>query len=280
MDGSDSMVSIIVPCYNHAHYLEEALNSVLQQSYTNWECIIINDGSTDNTKSVGEAYVNKDPRFKLINIQNSGVSVAKNTAIAEAKGTYIFPLDADNKMHPECLGLCISEFEKKPTTCLVYTEAELFGEETGLWNLDPFDYKSMLKYNMIDNSAMFLKKDFLRVGGYRTNMVQGLEDWDFFIALLYGVGKQQVIKINRPLYSYRVSNSGRRMTVAYSGGQTDMLDCMVYNNFFIYKEYFPEIFTRIHEYEFLKTMMAKPPIKWLSRWMIRLSSLKKRFISP
>src|SRR5450631_1131590 len=99
MDVSDSMVSIIVPCYNHAHYLEEALDSVLQQSFSNWECIIINDGSTDNTKSVGEAYVNKDPRFRLINIQNSGVSVAKNTAIAEAKGTYIFPLDADNKMH-------------------------------------------------------------------------------------------------------------------------------------------------------------------------------------
>ena len=279
MSNPDIIVSIIVPCYNHAHYLGEALDSVLKQTYTNWECIIVNDGSTDNTEALSESYENKDPRIKLINITNSGVSVAKNSGVAQASGTYIFPLDADNKMHPECISLCIDEFEKKPGTKLVYTDADLFGEETGLWNLPPFDYKAMLKSNMIDNSAMFLKKDFDRVGGYRINMVHGLEDWDFFIALLYGCSKEQVIKINKPLYSYRVSNSGRRMTVASNGRQIDMLDCMVYNNFFIYKEYFPEIFSRIHEYEFLKTMMAKPPVKLVSKWMIRFSSLKKHFIS-
>lgn len=279
MNNPDIIVSIIVPCYNYAHYLAEALDSVLKQTYSNWECIIVNDGSTDNTKALSETYVNKDPRFKLINIPNSGVSVAKNSGVAQAKGTHIFPLDADNKMHPECISLCVHEFEKNPGTRLVYTEAELFGEETGLWNLPAFDYKTMLKYNMIDNSAMFLKKDFDRVGGYRLNMIHGLEDWDFFIALLYGCKPEQVIKINKPLYSYRVSNSGRRMTVASNGRQADMLDCMVFNNFFIYKEYFPQIFTRIHEYEFLKTMMAKPPIKWLSKCMIKLSSVRKSFTS-
>ena len=69
------------------------------------------------------------------------------------------------------------------------------------------------------------------------NMVHGLEDWDFFIALLYGCNKEQVIKINKPLYSYRVNTSGRRMTVAANGRQKDMLDCMVYNNFFIYPSF-------------------------------------------
>ncbi len=277
MANPDFIVSIIVPCYNHAQYLGEALDSVLAQSYPHWECIIVNDGSTDNTKETGEAYVNKDPRFALINIPNSGVSTAKNTGVAHASGTYIFPLDADNRMHPECISLCIQEFEKKPEASLVYTEAELFGEERGLWNLPPFDYKTMLKSNMIDNSAMFLKKDFDRVGGYRINMVHGLEDWDFFIALLYGCKPEQVIKIDKPLYSYRARSSGRRMTVASNGRQKDMLDLMVYNNFSIYKEYFPEIFTRIHEYEFLKTMMAKPPIKWIAEWMVKLSSWRKSF---
>src|SRR5271154_3216528 len=252
---NQKLISVIVPCFNQEDMILQTLESISLQTYSNWECIVVNDGSTDNSQKKIQDFIQNDSRFKLINKKNSGVSIARNTAVANSKGVYLFPLDGDNYIDKDCLEKCMMEFEKNPNVKLVYTEAELFGEKTGLWNLPDFDYATMLKYNMVDNSSMFLREDFDRVGGYRTNMVHGLEDWDFFIALLEPYTNAQVIKIKEPLFSYRVNNSGRRMTVASNGRQKDMLDCMVYNNFFIYKEYFPEIFTRIHEYEFLKTMM-------------------------
>ena len=268
-------VSVIVPCYNYGNYIPEALSSIREQTYANWECIIVDDGSTDNSRQVTEAFIQNDPRFKLISVANSGVSAARNTGVAHSRGAFIFPLDADDKMHPDCLKRCMAEFVKAPDTRLVYPEVELFGAENCRWNLPAFDYKTMLKYNMVDNGSLFLRKDFDRVGGYRTNMIYGLEDWDFFIALLHGCRNEQVIKIKEPLYYYRVNQTGRRLTVAASGRQKEMLDLMVYNNFAIYKEYFPEIFTRIHAYDFDKTMLNKPSVKVLVKTLIRLSALKK-----
>jgi glycosyltransferase involved in cell wall biosynthesis len=136
------MISVIIPCYNYGHFVLETLNSVKDQEYTNWECIIVNDGSTDNSKQVVESFIKDDTRFKLINIGNSGVSVARNTGIAQSNGKYIFPLDADNKIHRECLAKCIALFED-PAVKLVYTEAQLFGDEIGLWNLPAFDYQTI-----------------------------------------------------------------------------------------------------------------------------------------
>jgi glycosyltransferase involved in cell wall biosynthesis len=271
-----ALVSIIVPCYNYGNYIPEALASIREQTYPDWECIIVDDGSTDNSREVIEAFIENDQRFRLIKIANSGVSTARNTGVAHSKGSYLFPLDADNKMHPDCLTRCMAEFAKAPETRLVYTEAELFGAENGRWDLPEFDYKTMLKYNMVDNSSLFLRKDFDRVGGYRTNMVYGLEDWDFFIALLHGCRNEQVIKIKEPLYYYRVNNAGRRLTVAANGRQKEMLDLMVLNNFFIYQEYFPGIFGRIHDYEFDKTILSKGPVKFVANMLIRLSALRNR----
>ncbi len=278
MKGPEPIVSIIVPCYNYGKYIPEALQSIAGQTFTDWECIIVNDGSTDNSQSVIESFISGDARFSLINISNSGVSVARNTGVAHSKGKYIFPLDADNKMFPDCIGRCLEEFQKNPAIRLVYSEAELFGAENGLWNLPPFDYKTMLKYNMIDNSCLFLRQDFDRVGGYRTNMVHGLEDWDFFIALLHGYGPDQIVKIGEPLYYYRVNTSGRRMTVASNGRQKAMLDLMVYNNFAIYQEYFPEIFVRIHQFDFNQTMMNKGTVKFIVNLLIGLSALKGKLL--
>jgi glycosyltransferase involved in cell wall biosynthesis len=272
------MVSIIVPCYNYGQYVLEALQSISDQGFRDWECIIVNDGSTDNSQTVIESFISGDPRFTLINIPNSGVSVARNTGVAHSRGKYIFPLDADNRMFPDCIGRCLEEFRKNPAIRLVYSEAELFGAEKGLWKLPPFDYKTMLKYNMIDNSCLFLRQDFDRVGGYRTNMVHGLEDWDFFIALLHGIGPDQIVKIGDPLYYYRVNTSGRRMTVASNGRQKAMLDLMVFNNFAIYQEYFPDIFERIHQFDFNRTMMNKKTVKFIVKFLVGLSALKGKLL--
>jgi glycosyltransferase involved in cell wall biosynthesis len=271
---NNDLVSIIVPAFNAGAHISENLRSISCQSFQNWECIIINDGSQDSTREIVEEYIREDRRFSLINTGNSGVSSARNTGIRSSKGTYIFPLDSDNYLHRDCLGRCMDAFSRDENLRLVYTEAMLIGEEEGLWNLPSFDYRTMLKYNMIDNSAMFMRSDFDRIGGYRTNMVYGLEDWDFFIALLFGFKENNVFKINDPLYYYRVSKGGRRLTVAGSERQKEMLDLLVYNNYKIYRQYFPDIFSRIHEYDFDKKMLNKTPVKIVVNALIGLSGIK------
>ena len=206
------LISVIIPCFNAEFTINQTIESVLSQTYTNWECVIVNDGSKDNSRKIIEPYIKADSRFKLINIDNSGVSTARNIGILNSQGTFLFPLDSDNYMAETCLEKCLKEFQKNPDVKLVYSETELFGDASGYWNLPPFDYRTMLEYNMIDNSCLFLREDFDRVGGYRLNMINGLEDWDFFIALLEPYSKEQIIKIAEPLYYYRVTDSSRRST--------------------------------------------------------------------
>ncbi len=92
------VVSVIIPCYNHAHYLQYAEQSVLAQTSTDWEAIIVDDGSTDNTREVAERFA--DPRVRYIYQENRGLSAARNTGISAAQGRFLAFLDADDEWDP------------------------------------------------------------------------------------------------------------------------------------------------------------------------------------
>ena len=106
------LISVIVPCYNQAQYLDECLQPVLDQTYTDWECIIVNDGSPDHTEEVAKKWLKKDPRFKYIHKENGGLSSARNAGITQAKGEWVLPLDADDKIGNLYLELAEKEFSK------------------------------------------------------------------------------------------------------------------------------------------------------------------------
>nr|WP_315152640.1 glycosyltransferase family A protein [uncultured Flavobacterium sp.] len=189
----NSKISIIVPCYNQAEYLPEALQSVLNQTYQNWECIIVNDGSPDNTKEVALEWVKKDSRFIYLYKENGGLSSARNAGIANAEGEFILPLDADDKVAPKYLELAIQSFEIDTALKVVYCKAKKFGNELGIWQLAPFSIYDLGLYNMIFCSAVFKKKDWELVGGYDVNLIYGLEDWEFWIAILKNGGAVKCI---------------------------------------------------------------------------------------
>lgn len=109
---TNPFISIIVPCYNQARYLPEALQSVLEQTYTNWECIIVNDGSPDNTNEVAQEWLEKDDRFKYIQKENGGLSSARNAGLKVIKGDYIQFLDADDILDVNKFELSLLECEK------------------------------------------------------------------------------------------------------------------------------------------------------------------------
>lgn len=95
------LISIIVPCYNQDQFLEETLYSVEKQSYKNWECLIINDGSTDNTEKIAQEFCSKDPRFKYYFKNNGGLSSARNFGLNHALGEFIQFLDSDDFIAPK-----------------------------------------------------------------------------------------------------------------------------------------------------------------------------------
>lgn len=208
------LVSIIIPCYKQAQYLPEALDSVLAQTYTNWECVIVNDGSPDNTEEIAKNYIERDARFKYVFQENSGPSAARNNGIRNSRGEYLLPLDADDLIAPTYLEKGVDHFSLFPETKLVYCKAEKFGKENGVWNLPEYDYESFIWNNCIFCTAMFRRSDYDKTGGYNENMVHGNEDWDFWLSL---IKKEDIVhRIEEILFFYRVKSFSRTVDLEES----------------------------------------------------------------
>src|SRR5690554_2947106 len=105
--------SVLVPAYNVEDYVFETIESVLNQTYRNWEMIIVNDGSTDKTKKILERYAKKDKRIELINQENKGLLMARRIAISKSKGDYICFLDSDDFWEENTLSEVKKIVEKK-----------------------------------------------------------------------------------------------------------------------------------------------------------------------
>lgn len=197
------MVSIIVPCYNQSEFLKDSLLSVFMQTYTNWECIIVNDGSIDKTEEVAKQWCNKDKRLSYVYQDNSGLASARNKGITYAKGEFILPLDADDKLGATYIESAIKAFNNDVK--VVYCNAEKFGAISEDWKLEKFSLHNLSRNNMIFCSALFRKKDWEILGGYDENMLYGWEDWEFWISLLKNGGK--VVKLNEVGFYYRIKEN-------------------------------------------------------------------------
>lgn len=196
------VISVVIPCYNQAAYLPEALDSLLSQTYPYWEAIVVNDGYPDETEGVARDYARRDDRISYVYKENGGAGSARNYGIALAKGEYILPLDADDVICPEYMELAMKIFEKQPQTRLVYCQGCFFGEKEGLWELAYQGYRKLLICNSIFVSAFFRKTDWEKTGGYDEMMRNGYEDWEYLIRLLDE--DSIVCQIPLPLFCYRI----------------------------------------------------------------------------
>jgi glycosyltransferase involved in cell wall biosynthesis len=183
MQPEKPKVSVIIPCYNQGQYIDEAVDSVLNQTLQNFEIIIVNDGSTDEY-TVNKLKSYNKPECKILHTLNYGLSSARNTGIKAASGEYILPLDADDKIGPKYLEEAVIILDKESKIGIVYCGVEFFGDKAGKWNLPDFSIEKMLVRNMIVCSALFRKCDFMGTTGYNLNMKYGWEDWDFWLSLI------------------------------------------------------------------------------------------------
>ncbi|MBF1605067.1 MAG: glycosyltransferase family 2 protein, partial [Prevotella shahii] len=118
-------ISVIVPCYNQEAFLDESLASVANQTYTNWECIIVDDGSTDSSALIAKAWQEKDARFKYFYQENKRVSGARNTGLTLAQGDLIQFLDGDDLLQPTKLEESVEAFKREQCDIVVSNFSEI-----------------------------------------------------------------------------------------------------------------------------------------------------------
>jgi glycosyltransferase involved in cell wall biosynthesis len=194
MRGDDDrpLVSVVVPAYNAAKTVDATLASVAAQDYPNFEVIVVDDGSKDDTAVRVECIAKRDPRFRLVRKANGGVAAARNLGIAEAKGEFIATLDADDLWRPNKLSAQVAAFrEGGPSVGLVYTWVLLVDpQDRPLSTYTPrFNGHVLGKIcaaNIVHNGStpMFRRSALEEAGGYdpalRAAKAQGCEDWKLY----------------------------------------------------------------------------------------------------
>ena len=258
-------VTVIIPCYNAGKYLLETISSIKEQTFTNWEIIIVDDGSTDSETKNILLNIDKNEKIKLIYQENKGPAHARNTGIAHAKGKFILPLDADDKISPYYMEEAIPLFKNNNNLGIVYCRAQKFGKESGEWILPEYSARQMAFDNVIFVSAFFKKSDWELVGGFPTYARHGMEDYAFWLRIIR-LGRD-VYKINKILFYYRIQNVSR--TISFSKNQDRIIE--TYANIFRDNiDFFYQNAEGIYQYRFeyekklrdndIKTILKKIPL--------------------
>ncbi|MFN8369824.1 MAG: glycosyltransferase [Bacteriovoracaceae bacterium] len=182
----EKKISVIIPCFNHGKYILETLDSVLKQTYTNFEIIIVDDHSNTDTIEVLKKIEN--PKIRIFFLEtNSGPAYCRNYAIERTSGEYILPLDADDLIEPTFIEKTVAVLNNNPSVEIVYTEFCLFFNDNKAENQKyekPYSLQEILIENMIPCTALFRKTSWKKVGGFKNDLKIGLEDHEFWIALL------------------------------------------------------------------------------------------------
>lgn len=201
----NDLVSIITPSYNSSIFIKETINSVLAQSYQNWEMIIVDDVSSDNSIQVIEKFIVNDNRIKLIQLEkNSGAAVVRNKAIEIAEGKYIAFLDSDDLWLPEKLEKQI-EFMEKNNSALSYSNYNLIDEEGNDLNIiknpiSKITYKEQLKENQIGCLTAIYDQE--KLGKIYMPLIRKRQDYGLWLNILKKIDHAD--KIDEVLAIYRV----------------------------------------------------------------------------
>lgn len=198
--------SIIIPCYNQASWLPKTIASIQQQSFQDWEAIIINDGSTDETARVSENLAAKEPRIKLIHQQNGGLSAARNAGLKLAQGEWIDFLDADDYY----LEGCLSEIAKTALDTkaqIIQTAYNMVDEDGNLISEKNVPGENglmielVLKGNPGPCQSIFIKRSFAEKIGEFDTTLRSAEDWDFWLRVAKAGAERFILQ--KPLVAYR-----------------------------------------------------------------------------
>jgi hypothetical protein len=213
---SDPVVSVVVPCHDYARYLPDAVSSVVAQTFEDWELVVVDDGSTDDTVEVTEGLIARHPdrRIRLLRQANAGVSAARNTGIEAAAGRYILPLDADDMIAPTMLEKTVAVLDGDPKVAIASTDVFTFTDDDlppQVMPLPAYSRELLLQRLIMFYCSLYRREAWRTVGGYDENMRAG-EDWDFWIGCAeHGF---DAYHIHEPLFGARNKDTGLHVEAA------------------------------------------------------------------
>ncbi len=235
-------VSIIIPCYNLGQYLDEAIKSVMEQTFTDWELIVIDDGSTDEETQKVLDRLNY-AKTKLIRTKNQGLPVARNTGIKLARGKYIACLDADDLYDSQFLEKTVKvlDDDTEQKIGFVTTWVQLFGAKDGIWKTEDYNPILLATKNVVHVASLFRKTCWTEVGGYSESLKIGYQDWDFWLKIVAEGYRWTCLK--EPLFSYRMRE--KSMVFLSNQKRPQLFQQIVENNKKFYEKNFYKILNHL-----------------------------------
>lgn len=239
VENNIGLLSIVIPYYNMGKYIDEAVNSIKNSSYSKKEIIIVNDGSTDpESIKVLEKYKN-DNMVEVINIENGGLANARNVGGSVAKGEFIAFLDADDLVEKSFYTKGINILNRFKNVSYVYSWVKYFEGSNAAWTTFDIQLPYLLCHNMLNANTLIRRLDFIRYGQNRPEMEYGMEDYDMWISLAendcFGVCIPEFLSY------YRV----RKNSMARGFNANNLLyltEIITRNHKEIYSKYGPELY--------------------------------------
>ncbi len=198
-------VTVIVPCYNHAHFLPDAIHSILGQTFVDWEAIIVDDGSTDNTQEVAAQFT--DPRIRYIYQENRGLSAARNTGLRNARGEFIALLDADDMWEPEFLEISVRMLETNRNIAATYCGFRYMDSNGNMLPISvcrvvpPDRFRDeLLKGSWLSSCSVVVRASVYQEVGLFDESLSACEDYDMWLRIS---AKHQFVGIPEVLLRYR-----------------------------------------------------------------------------
>lgn len=254
MNATSPEISIIVPVYKVENYIEKCLTSIKEQTFTNWECIIVDDGSPDNSGKISDMFVKDDSRFKVVHKTNGGLSSARNAGLSISKGKYVALVDSDDwleKNYLYSLYRLITDNDADLAICGYVKEFKTFKREKSL----KLDYSIIegknVAFELLFNNRLpgFMWNKLFRKEIIISNFPEGKVYEDYYVMNEWAENIKKIVITPEILYHYRV----RKGSITSSSNSKNQLDFMqaIFLRTQVLKNLYPLKFTQEEENAFI-----------------------------
>jgi glycosyltransferase involved in cell wall biosynthesis len=202
------LVSAVIPAYNPTAFVEETIASIQAQTHPHTEIILVDDG-TDKPESrelIAGIEARNIPNLRVVHQENRGLAGARNTGFRHARGKYVVPVDADDRLDPEMMAVCLEELKAHPEAGFCYFDYRVFGDFNYIERPGEYNFYRLLEENFMSCCIFVARPVWEAIGGYDEWHRWGYEDWSFFLNL----GKHGYFGryLQRPLFEYRTHGRG------------------------------------------------------------------------
>ena len=207
--GASDLVSVVVPFFNARRKIEELIQSVLTQSYLNWELILVNDGSTDGSAELAEHLGSQFPsgRIRVLQIEHVGSAEARDVGCALAEGDWILPLDVDDRLTPRCLERMLKIAHANPDATIVFSKHEQFGLGQKFWSPGAMSLGDIVAGVPLPTTILMKRECWYSIGGYNVGTPLPFSAYHLWLAI--AEREFTAVYIDEPLVRYCVENSGQ-----------------------------------------------------------------------